>query len=224
MYSALIQVHDFQQLSLRYSSHGGARVGAGRPRVGRPRVPHRARPRHKARLPLHVTVRAKDGASGFRSEHVARAIGGVIRRAQRDAFRVVHFSIQTNHLHLIVEAHDEVALARGMQRLNARAAKVINACLRREGSVWRERYHARELTTPRAVRNALVYVLMNARKHGATFDGIDVFSSAAWFDGFAGHTPLRGTGLVRSARTWLAGVGWRRRGLIRLDERPHAPN
>ena len=214
------------QLPLPFKlARGGARPGAGRPRVGRTRVPHRARPRHKARLPLHVTVRARGGLPPFRRVEVARAIGRVIATASRDAFRILHFSIQANHLHLIVEAHDEVALARGMQWLNARAAKAINAFARTQGRVWRERYHARELTTPRAVRKALVYVLMNARKHGlALATGIDVFSSAPWFDGFAGYAPTTNPGFIRAPRTWLARVGWRRRGLLGLDERPRAPS
>ena len=172
-----------------------------------------------------MTVRAREGGPQFRRVVVARAIGRVIAKASRDAFRVVHFSIQTNHLHLIVEAHDEVALSRGMQSLNARAAKAINAFVGARGRVWRERYHARELTSPRSVRNALVYVLMNARKHGVALDGgVDAFSSAAWFDGFANCTPLATSGPVRAPRTWLVRVGWRRRGLIRLDERPRAPS
>jgi putative transposase len=111
-----------------------------------------------------------------------------------------------------------------MQWLNARIARRVNDVLGVRGSLWRERYHARELRTPRSVRNAIVYVLMNAKKHGhRVASGIDSMSSAPWFDGFAEKT-LRSDGSpVRAPRTWLAGVGWRKRGLIRLDERPRAP-
>lgn len=206
-------------------SWGGARKGAGRPAGTRRTVPHRVRPTHKSRFPLHVTVRARAGLPPLREDVLAGVVRSAIAAVRRDAFRVVHFSIQTNHVHLIVEAHDNVALARGMQWLNARLARTVNRTLRARGSVWRERYHARELRTPRSVRNAIVYVLMNAKKHGHRFaSGIDALSSAPWFDGFAegGIRAVSGSP-VRTPRTWLAGVGWRRRGLVHPTERPRAP-
>ena len=173
-----------------------------------------------------MTVRARAGLPPFREEVLADVVRHTIAAAQRDAFRVLHFSIQTNHLHLIVEAHDAIALSRGMQWLNARIARNLNRTLGSRGNVWRERYHARELRTPRAVRNAIVYVLMNARKHGERLaSGVDAMSSAPWFDGFARRVaPGHDARPVRAPRTWLAGVGWRRRGLVRFDERPRAPS
>ena len=124
-----------------------------------------------------------------------------------------------------MEAHDAADLARGMQGLNARIARRVNRALGARGSVWRERYHARELRTPRSVRNAIVYVLMNAKKHGQRFaSGIDALSSAPWFDGFARRVAAsEDASPLRAPRTWLAGIGWRRRGLIDASERPRAP-
>jgi len=138
---------------------------------------------------------------------------------------VVEFSVQNDHIHLIVEAHDAGVLARGVQGLAIRLARRINGALGVRGKVWGDRFHARELATPRAVRNAIVYVLMNAKKHHMrTHRGVDAFSSAPWFDGFARPVaPSGDASPVRAPRTWLAGVGWRRRGLVRLDERPRAP-
>ena len=181
---------------------------------------------HRPRFPLHVTLRARGGLPALREEALGGAVRAAIAAGSREAFRVVHFSIQTNHLHLVVEAHDAVALSRGMQGLAVRVARAVNRMLDVRGRVFRERYHARELTTPRAVRSAIVYVLMNARKHGARLaSGVDAFSSAPWFDGFRGPVaPPAGERPVRSPRTWLAGVGWRRRGLVRFDERPASPD
>jgi len=179
---------------------------------------------HRARFPLHVTLRLREGLPPLREETLGSAVVRALACASADAFRVLHFSIQTNHLHLVVEAHDAAALSRGMQGLAVRVARAVNRRLDARGRVFRERYHARELTTPRAVRSALVYVLMNARKHGVRLAaGIDRFSSAAWFDGFARRPASDDACPVRAPRTWLAGVGWRRRGLVRLDERPAAP-
>jgi len=140
----------------------------------------------------------------------------------RDVFRVVHFSVQDNHVHMIVEALDARALSRGVQGLAIRLARRVNAMLGIRGPFWGERFHSRELGYPRSVRNAIVYVLMNAKKHGHDFD-VDPCSSAPWFDGFMGHAPRDGPSPTRSPNTWLAAKGWRMRGLVRLDERPRIP-
>jgi hypothetical protein len=99
----------------------------------------------------------------------------------------------------------------------------VNGLIGIRGALWRERYDARALTTPRAVRNVVVYVLMNAKKHGHRFEsGIDTLSSAAFFDGLVGGVRSSEPSPVRAPRTWLAGVGWRRHGLIRVDEHPRS--
>ena len=114
-------------------------------------------------------------------------VAGATRRAPDD-FRVVHFSVQSNHVHLVVEASDKRALAAGMRSVAIRIARYVNQLLTRRGRLWADRWHGRALTSPRAVRNTLVYVLANFRKHtnAAVPPGIDAFSSAVRFDGFRG--------------------------------------
>ena len=104
----------------------------------------------------------------------------------------------------------------------SRVFPLVRRALGRSGRIWGDRYHARALTTPRAVRHAIVYVLMNFRKHLNDVTGIDPCSSAAWFAGWRVPPVAIGIGPppVAAARTWLARVGWQRHGLIRLDERP----
>jgi hypothetical protein len=104
--------------------------------------------------------------------------------------RIVHFSIQTNHVHLIVEAKSTEALSRGMQGLLIRLAKRVNGYLGRTGKLFPDRYHAEVLSTPTQVRHALRYVLNNTRKHagsGRTFrpGWVDPCSTAAHFDGWS---------------------------------------
>jgi hypothetical protein len=86
-----------------------------------------------------------------------------------------------------------------------------------------DHYHARALKTPREVRNALVYVMQNAHKHGVRLCGLDPFSSAATFDGWKeivrGAIDLLAAPLAR-ARTWLLAIGWRKHGRISIRERP----
>jgi hypothetical protein len=101
-------------------------------------------------------------------------------------------------------------------------ARAVNRALGRRGSVWGERYHARALKTPREVRSALVYVLMNRRKHSGTAEDLDPCSSAPWFTGWRQKIPITsGRAPVTPARSWLASVGWHRHGLLGLDEQPH---
>jgi hypothetical protein len=127
--------------------------------------------------------------------------------------------MQSNHLHFVVEAADARSIARGMQGLLVRVAKALNRHWERRGRVLGDRYHARILRTPREVRTALVYVLQNARKHGARITGIDAFSSGPWFEGWRDRLG-RTASPIATARSWLLSKGWRRSGLISTSEAP----
>ena len=202
---------------------GGARRGAGRKqRAGYLRqTPHRARPIHRKAHPVHVTLRA--GLRSLRTQQVARTLLSGLRDSNREWFRVVHYSVQENHVHLIVEAEDSEALSSGIRGLMVRIARRVNRLLCRRGRFWADRWHGRDLEGPRQVRHALVYVLQNRKKH-AQNAALDPLSSAPSFDGFASPLPdaFRGIGppCVVSARTWLLKRGWRRWGLIALTESP----
>lgn len=143
---------------------------------------------------------------------------------ERAGFRVVHYSLQSNHAHLVVEAADRGALGRGMKSLAARLARAVNRVFARTGPVLIERYHLRLLRTPREVRHVLRYVLLNARRHARrTVRGsaLDPASSARWFDGWRGTAPVTtGPRPVARARTWLLRIGWRRYGLLDPTEVP----
>lgn len=212
-----------QQLAFVIRTHGGARPGAGRKRVApRPGVPHRPRAPHDPHHPIHVTLRAGTLPVSLRSARVFPVLRAALARASRAAFRVIVFSVQGDHLHLAVEADSDRRLRAGLQGLAIRAAKAVNRALGRRGAVWAERYHARALTTPRAVRHALVYVLQNLKKHRPGARGLDPCSSAAWFSGWrnAPRRPAPPWSPVAVARTWLARWGWRRHGLIDMSEAP----
>lgn len=212
---------------------GGARRGAGRKRAQRSNVPHRARPRHRATEPVHVTLRARLAA--LRSQHVFPTVRlALLRAARRDpeAFRLLQFSVQQNHVHLLVEARDKRALSSGVRSVAILVARYVNDLLMRHGPFWADRWHGRALTTPREVRRVLVYVLANFRKHahGRRAAGIDPYSSGAWFDGWLerdagwGRAPPDADDIspciVSPARSWLARIGWRRHGLVGFDEAP----
>jgi REP element-mobilizing transposase RayT len=220
---------------------GGRRVGAGRPKkTGRRNSPHIARPPHRSEQPVHVTMRA--AVRSLRSQFLFPTVRGVIaatNRARRDRFRVCHFSVQGDHVHLIVEASDRRALVAGMRSLAARMASWINRLLMRSGPVVADRWYGRALETPRSVRRVLVYVLANFRKHLRSPNAaLDVFSSAPYFHGFrefSGEAPhlalprLIPAALapplacpIANARTQLLSTAWKRAGLISIKERPLA--
>jgi REP element-mobilizing transposase RayT len=220
-----------QQLAL--VRHGGRRRGAGRkPKDTLAGVTHAARPALSGREPVLITLKARREVWNLRAQRAMRALIPALFAARETLVRLVHFSVQHDHVHLVVEAADKSALSRGIQGLAVRLARALNRLMEREGKVWKERFHSRVLRTPRQVRHCLAYVLGNARKHGVPLParGLDPCSSAAAFDGWSGRVVVSLHDLARAAvavavppRTWLLRVGWRRAGnLLDPDRRPGA--
>ena len=197
---------------MRLPTHGGKRSGAGRKPAGATAgVSHKRRPALSRHHPVHVTMRVRQEVWNLRSRRCFRAIArGFARGKQRDGFGLVHFSVQGNHLHLIVEADTAERLARGIQGLAIRLARGLNRVMQRHGDVFADRYHAHALSTPTEVANALAYVLGNFVRHAAR-RGETI--SASWIDPYSSavvSVELAGPPLVVPAQTWLLRVGWRR--------------
>jgi REP element-mobilizing transposase RayT len=207
------------QLSL--FPRGGRRDGAGRkPDGASAGVPHDARPRITRHDPVLVTTHLRAGLPNLRRERTLALLRETLAAgADRAGFRLVEYSVQTNHLHFLAEAPDQRVLARGIQGLLVRVARALNRAWGRTGRVVSDRYHARVLKSPREVRNALVYVLQNARKHGARILGIDACSSGPWFAGWTDRTP-RGPSPLPRAESWVLTDGWRRHGDLSTRDEP----
>src|SRR5262245_19197664 len=214
----------------RRTGRGGPRVGAGRPRGRRSVVYHVRRDALSNECPVHVTLRVRTGIGSLRTRTFVRVLKSSLREArERDRARVVHFSVQRDHLHLILEATDKRALGSAMKSIATRVARCVQRVFRRAGPVLLGRYHVRALRTPREVRNAIAYVLLNARKHWAERTGgappvrLDTASSGACFSGWSRRLqPLssREPPCTAEPRTWLLRVGWRLHGLIDPAEVP----
>jgi REP element-mobilizing transposase RayT len=222
---------------------GGKRKGAGRPPKGpRSSERHKRRPPHDPRHPVHVTLRVVPGLGSLRKRDMYRAIReATIVVIPHEGFRIVHFSVQTNHIHLISEASGKQALSRGMQSFEISAAKHINAAVwkrtgvRRRGGVFADRYNSRALTSPRAVRHAVCYVLNNWRRHEedrASFTRnwrLDPYANGIAFDGWKERVES-GLHYQRPEtyqpfvtwfpKTWLLREGWKRHGLVSVYEVP----
>jgi REP-associated tyrosine transposase len=238
-----------EQLAFRFRTWGGRRTGAGRPKGNANGVTHISRPSLSRHHPVHVTLRLVAGLPSLRLEKLFGKVQLALAHGQRRfGFRLVHYSVQSNHLHLIAEAGDRRALSRGMQGLAVRVARAVNRRLERKGRVFADRYHARALRTPRAVHFALRYVLLNARKHARPNGSsaalpaqsvppgfIDSRSSAPWFNGFQRPIELAfGASRARArwratsdldapvvpAESWLLRRGVRRYGAFDSDDAP----
>ena len=215
-------------------THGGKREGAGRKvsPLRRNDPPHRARPELSHRHPIHVVLRTADGVRRLRQGVMYRALRGVLHRyLGHQDFRVVHISIQHNHLHLLVEAADRQVLTRRMQSFAINAARALNGTDGRCGKVFAYRYHATQIRTPRQARCALAYVLNNWRHHredlamGRAFEAaVDPYSSGLSFTGWKGRRFLVPEGYsplpVTPPATALLRSQWARFGRIDAFECP----
>jgi putative transposase len=227
----------------------GSRPPGPAPRLSRKGfAKHGKRPEHDHRHPVHVTMRRVRMAPSFRQQAIYAVVREEIADAKHHGVRIVQHSIQHDHLHLMVEGDSRADLAKQMCRLFSRIAMAVNRVARRSGPLFRDRHHRRALSTPTEVRNALVYILFNLRKHMAQKADspaakraarrvLDPCSSAPWFtdwhpearpppDALAEARRHSPADLTSRPDTWLARVGWRRggrRGPLRIDEQPVAP-
>jgi REP element-mobilizing transposase RayT len=219
-----------RQQTIEFRTWGGRRAGAGRKPSGRERgAVHEARPAVGRSIPQHLTMRVR-GVPSLRSERCMKVIRHAFAEGkERFGFRLVQYAVQPDHLHLIVEAAGKKSLSSGARGLAIRVAMRLNRLLGRAGKVFAERYHAVALGSPKQVRNALAYVLLQERRHAAKRRSgltteLDACSSAFTFDGWADASPRAGPWdeTVAEARSWLLSKGWRRYGRIRRAEVPGA--
>ncbi|MBN1612200.1 MAG: transposase [Polyangiaceae bacterium] len=184
---------------------------------------------------LHVTLRILPGLRTLRGCKTFRAIHRALCSGnERPDFRLVEYSVQTTHFHLLVESPSTQSLTRGVQGLAIRLARSINRTFCRSGTVFRDRYCSRVMTGSRDARDTLRYVLNNARRHVRCARRnqtrwTDPCSSAPWFRKWSipRHAPAFVpdqryfflTALGSAAvppRTPLLASGWSRAGPIDL--------
>jgi REP element-mobilizing transposase RayT len=216
------------------AKHGGRRFGAGRKKQLEKAPNHVPRLDLDPRHPAHITLRLVRGLPRLRQNHIYQVIRRVLALYLELAdFRIVHISIQRNHLHLIVEAANKDALSSRLQSFVIKLAKALNRLWGREGKVFAYRYSAKQIKSRRYARNALAYVLNNWRRHHEDFYEnahskifLDEYSSAVAFDGWTikfgkptiDYEPLP----VSSPRTWLLREGWKQHGRLDPCEVPAA--
>jgi len=190
-------------------------------------VKHESRALVTPQQPVFVTAKVARGVPSLRSAEEAEVVLQAFREVNRlGALRVVQYSIQSNHLHLIVEAGDALQLGRGMSQLTIRVARRLNKLWGRKGGLWKERFHSRVIDNRAQMRNVLRYCLDNGHKHGVWHDHSlpDPFSSGRWFEGFVGYrAEARDAACpVVAARSWLGSIGWRKNAQLPAASSPAA--
>src|SRR5712692_7208653 len=192
-----------RQPELVFRTWGGKRAGAGRKRHTN-ELPHVARPELHSNHPQHVTIRVRPDVISLRRSKSFAAVKRALKTC-REQFgaRICQWVVLGNHLHILIEAEDRIALGRAIKGLNVRLAKELNRLMGRKGRVIADRYHVRALKTPTEVRNALLYLARNARKHGFTKSPLpDRYSSWVNLD------------LMAQPHTWLLRCGFKRAGPV----------
>jgi putative transposase len=185
------------------------------------------RPEIRRLTPVHVGVRFVKGTPKLRTRRFLRIVREALVAAnEKFRFRVIEYSLQSNHLHMVAEAGDTYAVSRAMRGISISIAKRINAELGTRGVRVAERYFMKPLRTPLQTHLALRYVLNNYRRHAADWrefprpDWVDPFSSGPWFTGWRGKPRsardpcpevARGT---RPPRTILLTQHWKQYGLL----------
>jgi REP element-mobilizing transposase RayT len=193
-------------------------------------ITHQPRPKLGKKEVLHLTLKLRRGLPTLRRDKPFKAIQrSFYKYSSGEGFRLVHFSVQHDHLHLIAEADSKKALSRAMHCLAISISRRLNGLWKKLGGAWtgrvfKERYHEHVLKQPLEVRNVLLYVLANAKKHGAIkAHERDFYSSARYFDGFAKVRAQKPPNeLLERATAWLLTTGWKNYGLIKATEMPRS--
>ncbi|MFA6238606.1 MAG: transposase [Bacteriovorax sp.] len=139
--------------------------GAGRPAIHDRGIRHVARDEIKRRTPLHLTIKINKEKSGLRNKSIIKALHSSIKKARLIGLRVIHYTLEYDHVHLLIETESNVLLGKGMQSFGISFSKGINKIKGLKGQVFKTRYHFRKLKTPAEIKNAINYILGNSVKH-----------------------------------------------------------
>lgn len=152
---------------------------AGRPAKVDVGIRHIRRERFSKPTVLHLTIKVRDNKADIQNKRILKALHHAIKRGRLQQLKVIHYTLEYNHAHLVVEAADNRILHKGMQSLGISLAKAINKLKQLKGAVYKHRYHFRKLTSRRELKNAIHYVFRNGVKHRRSTSLFDVYNSLA---------------------------------------------
>lgn len=145
------------KLNIYRGKRGGRRPHSGRKRIHSKGVAHRIRESVTGRTPMHINFKYR---TQIKNKFCLKLLKRAILNSRKHGLRVNHYSLQSNHIHLIVEAESNEILSRGMRSLTVTFARGLKM-----GKIQIERYHLHVLRAVRETKNAILYVLFNQQKH-----------------------------------------------------------
>lgn len=151
--------------------------GAGRPRIHDPGISHRKRPCLKKPSSLHLTIKVKRIKAEMKNRTVLILLKRAILNARKQGLRIIHFSLEYDHVHLLVEAADNLVLGKGMQAFGVTLSKAINRLKKLNGEVYKHRYHFRKITSTRELKVVMNYIFSNGMKHKTAKSPANFFNS-----------------------------------------------
>jgi REP element-mobilizing transposase RayT len=153
------------------------RKGAGRPAIHDPGIRHTGRPKLKKSASLHLTVKVRKNKADIKNKSILMILKRAIQNARKQGLKVIHYTLEYDHVHLLIEADNNFVLGKGMQAFGVTMAKAINRAKKLSGSVYKTRYHFRQITGTKELKNVMMYIFKNGLKHGTSKGLIHEFNS-----------------------------------------------
>ncbi len=153
------------------------RKGAGRPALHDPGIRHTNRPHIKKPASLHLTIKVKKKKAEIKNKSVLKILKRAILNARKQGLRVIHFSLEYDHVHLLIEADNNLILGKGMQAFGVTLSKAINRLKKLKGGVYKHRYHFRQISSTRELKIVMNYIFTNGLKHGTAKSILNPFNS-----------------------------------------------
>lgn len=153
------------------------RKRAGRPPVNDAGIRHTSRPVISKPASLHLTIKVKRNKADIKNKAVLAILKKAILNARLKGLKVIHYSLEFDHVHLLIEADNNKILGKGMQAFGVTLAKAINKLWRLGGGVYKHRYHFRRITGSKDLRNVMNYIFKNGVKHKTAKSIINPFNS-----------------------------------------------
>lgn len=149
---------------------------AGRHAIHDIGIRHIKRPEIKKLMPLHLTIKLI--RADIQNKIILKALRNAIFRARLHGLRIIHYSLEHDHIHLYAESADNLILAKSMKAFGVSLVKKINRHFKSKGTCYKTRYHLRVLRSASEVKNVINYILKNGIKHKRTKSVIDVYNSS----------------------------------------------
>jgi len=131
-------------------------------------IRHTARPELERPSSLHLTVKIEKEKANLKNKFILKILKKAILNARRFNLKIIHYSLEFDHVHLLIEAENNIILGKGMQSFGVTFSKAINRHRNVSGQVYKHRYHFRKITSAKQLKNVMNYIFKNGVKHGTS--------------------------------------------------------